>query len=50
MSLVGVASPTDSDTYKVSCACTQINGQIGVATTNNGVGNSASTLVAVRVQ
>jgi uncharacterized protein YhdP len=50
MALTGIASPSGSATWKISCTSTTASQLIKAAPSSNSPGNYASTLVAVRIQ
>jgi hypothetical protein len=47
--LCALVTPGSTTTYKVSVACSATGGKIKAAATNNPAGNTASTLVALKV-
>lgn len=49
VSLHGVVGPTLSTDYKVTCLCDTAAAKIKAAAVDNAAGNTASTLVAVRI-
>jgi hypothetical protein len=50
MAINGIASLASTTTWKISCTSATASQLIKAAATNNSPGNSASTLVAVRIQ
>lgn len=49
MQLSGIVSPSATTTYKISAACTSAGASIKAAAPDNGAGNSAAYLYAVKV-
>lgn len=49
ITLVGVATPSGTETWKISVAGNGTTGTVKAAATNNGAGNNASKIAALRV-